>query len=81
MRQSVGLALICQAEGGGGALYKYIARHTHIPMLEYNVKKKVLYIDFTFCHLLSKASILKTAPLYVVWEISFPALMMEAACP
>jgi hypothetical protein len=30
---------------------------------------------------MSKASILKTAPLYVVWEISFPALMMEAASP
>jgi len=26
---------------------------------------------------MSKASILKTAPLYVVWEISFPSLMME----
>jgi len=30
---------------------------------------------------MSKASILKTAPLYVVQEISFPSLMMEAASP
>jgi hypothetical protein len=30
---------------------------------------------------MSKASILKAAPLYLVWEISFPALMMAAASP
>jgi len=43
--------------------------------------KKVLLIDFTLCHLMSKASILKTAPLYLVWEILFPALIIEAASP
>jgi hypothetical protein len=43
--------------------------------------KKVLHIDFTLFHLMSKASMLKTAPLYLVWEILFPALMMEAASP
>jgi hypothetical protein len=28
-----------------------------------------------------KASIMKTAPLYLVWEILLPVLMMEAASP
>jgi hypothetical protein len=42
--------------------------------------KRVLLIYFTLCHLMSKASILKTAPLYVVWEISSPALMMNIIC-
>jgi hypothetical protein len=46
-----------------------------------DVKKKILHIYFTLCHLMSKASILKTAPLHMVWEISFLALMIEAASP
>jgi hypothetical protein len=63
------------------ALYQYTAMHTHIPVQEYGEMKEVLRIDFTICHLMIKASILKTAPLYVVWEILYPALMMEAASP
>jgi hypothetical protein len=63
------------------ALYLYTARHAHVPVLESDVKKKVLHIDFTLYHLMSKASVLKTAPLYLVWEISFPALMVEGASP
>jgi len=40
-----------------------------------------LHIGFALCHLMSKASILNTAPLYLFWEVSFCALMMEAASP
>jgi len=77
IRPSVGLAVIFQGGKQKKPLYKYTARHIDIAVWENDVKKKVLRIDFTLCHLMSKASILKTAPLYVVWEISFPSLMME----
>jgi len=76
--RSVGLAVMCQVgKQKKKALYKYTARHTDIAVWQNDVKKKVLHIGFTHCHLMSEASILKNAPLYVVWELSFPALMLQ----
>jgi hypothetical protein len=77
--RSVGLVVICQT--GENPLYKYAARQTHCPVEENDVKKTVLHVYFTLCHLMSKASILRTAPLYLIWEVSFPVLMMKAAIP
>jgi len=58
-----------------------VHRHIDIAVWENYVRKKILCINFTVCHIMNKASILKPVTLYVVCEVSYSALMMEAASP